>query len=50
MGWRVIIIWECALKGKEKLCLEDIGRTIGAWLATEEKTMVIRGRENSVLV
>jgi len=47
LGWRVMIIWECALKGKEKLDLDDIGKNIVTWLASDRQTMIIRGKGKS---
>lgn len=32
-GWRVLTIWECSLKGKEKLGLEAVVAKIVDWLA-----------------
>lgn len=31
-GWRVLIIWECALKGKNKLHDEDCFKQISDWI------------------
>jgi DNA mismatch endonuclease (patch repair protein) len=31
-GWRVLVIWECALKGRGKRPLEDVVREAAAWL------------------
>ena len=32
MGWRVLVVWECALKGKEKLPLERVFGYIEEWV------------------
>lgn len=32
MGWRILIIWECALKGKERRSTADISSKIGDWI------------------
>jgi DNA mismatch endonuclease (patch repair protein) len=31
-GWRVLIVWECALKGKRKLSLDDLTARASSWL------------------
>jgi DNA mismatch endonuclease (patch repair protein) len=43
-GWRVLVVWECALKGKRRWQFDQlIGRVIG-WLKYLEPTLVIQGR------
>lgn len=32
-GWRVLVIWECALKGKGRRDPDDVLEPIGDWLA-----------------
>ena len=44
-GWRVLIIWECALKGKSK---HDPGRLLkraSSWLRSGKEKMDMRGHE-----
>ena len=38
-GWRVLVIWECALIGKNALKLDDVVMQINSWLrvASEEE-------------
>ncbi|MEO9131344.1 MAG: DNA mismatch endonuclease Vsr [Sphingomonas sp.] len=43
-GWRVGVIWECALKGRTKLLLDDVVNTCAEWLRSETKMLEIRGR------
>lgn len=31
-GWRVLVIWECALKGKYRLDLNDVLNRAAAWI------------------
>lgn len=33
-GWRVLTIWECALKGKYRRPLTDIGDEVASWILT----------------
>ena len=34
-GWRVIIVWECALKGKTSLPISTVVETIKTWLHSD---------------
>jgi DNA mismatch endonuclease (patch repair protein) len=36
MGYRVITVWECSLRGRTALPLEEVVDKIGDWLKTEE--------------
>jgi DNA mismatch endonuclease (patch repair protein) len=43
-GWRRLIVWECALKGRTRLTLERLGTLAGRWLETGRRHAEIRGR------
>ena len=43
-GWRILTIWECSLKGKEKLDLEHILKMIIEWLPSNRTELMIRGK------
>ena len=43
LGWRVLTIWECALKGKDKLDLTEVGERIECWLHNDSLSEEIRG-------
>lgn len=43
LGWRHLIVWECALVGKGRLDLPQVVRTIGEWLTSGEETGEIAG-------
>ena len=34
LGWRVLLVWECALKGKHKLPLTQVTSEISDWLCS----------------
>ncbi|WP_418502558.1 very short patch repair endonuclease [Flagellimonas sp.] len=34
--WRVLIVWECALKGKTSMPIEKIASAVDAWLHSSE--------------
>ena len=33
-GWRVLTVWECALRGKTALPIEDVAKAVLAWLGS----------------
>jgi len=43
-GWRILTIWECAIKGKTKLSLEKIVDASETWLKEGKKDKVIKGK------
>lgn len=44
-GWRVAVVWECALKGKHRLELAEVIERCEKWLCSGDDTMEIEGRE-----
>jgi len=46
-GWRVLTIWECALKGKSATEIASVLDRIAHWLQSEGKTKTIRGSTTS---
>lgn len=42
IGWRVLIIWECAIKGKHKLSHEKIQKKMSEWLETDLQHGVVK--------
>ena len=43
-GWRTLCIWECSLKGKQRLDVDEILETAANWLADGSIKDEIRGR------
>lgn len=43
-GWRVLIVWECALKGKGRLSLDKVIDSAAEWLDCGIRNKVIKGR------
>lgn len=43
-GWRVGIVWECALKGRTRLPFEAVIDDCGNWLNSNEQELEIRGK------
>ncbi len=44
-GWRVATVWECALKGPERLLGDDVIDSIATWLSSDRKETSFRGQE-----
>jgi len=42
-GWRQAVVWECALKGKTRLPLEDVIQSCTEWLKSDRLRLEIRG-------
>ncbi|WP_210257066.1 very short patch repair endonuclease [Devosia sp. MC1541] len=43
LGWRVAIVWECALKGKTRLNEANAMQTLASWVKSTEESLVIEG-------
>ncbi len=46
-GWRVLTVWECALKGKTASPVRTIARRTKAWLLSKARTGIIQGGDSS---
>lgn len=44
LGWRVGVVWECALKGRTRLPLDDVIRACAGWLRADLAGFEIRGK------
>ena len=42
-GWRQAVIWECALKGRNKRDFQDTMQQLITWIRSDRKTITIRG-------
>jgi DNA mismatch endonuclease (patch repair protein) len=43
-GWRLGVVWECALKGRTRLPFLDVLEACMAWLRSQESRLEIRGQ------
>lgn len=43
-GWRVGTVWECAMRGKGRLSMENILEACSAWLKSDASELEIRGQ------
>ena len=44
-GWRVATVWECALKGRNRLPIETVAEACAAWLESDEWELELSGAE-----
>lgn len=44
-GWRVLVVWECALKGKTRLPIGEVIERCGVWIRSDDKYNEIQGEE-----
>ena len=45
LGWRVMTVWECALKGKDKLPFEVLLYLVESWLVYSGSSMEVPARQ-----
>lgn len=43
LRWRVMTVWECALRGKQRMNPTGVSKKISHWLRSEKRTAVIAG-------
>ena len=43
IGWRVAVVWECALKGKTRMDPEDLAQRLSDWIQSDEPIITIGG-------
>lgn len=43
-GWKVLTIWECALKGRERLPIDEVVHTAANWVQFDSIDAEIKGR------
>ena len=43
LGWRILTIWECALKGKTRIPLDDVIEQAASWLCAGKSSAEITG-------
>ena len=43
-GWRVAVVWECALRGRGQVTPALLGKRLSAWLHGCRKRLTIRGK------
>jgi DNA mismatch endonuclease (patch repair protein) len=46
-GWRVMVVWECAIKGPARQPIASVLREIEAWLASPMALSIVRGNQRA---
>lgn len=46
--WRVLIIWECCIKGKRRLPIDEVIKTTVEWLQSDDGFTHVRGKDREV--
>jgi DNA mismatch endonuclease (patch repair protein) len=46
-GWRILTVWECALKGRTRLKNDEVAAEAAAWLRTGTGNMTLQGVNNA---
>ncbi len=45
-GWRILTLWECALKGRTRKPLEKVIENVSSWLESSSKSREIKGKKD----
>jgi DNA mismatch endonuclease (patch repair protein) len=45
LGWRQLNVWECAMKGSQRLTSEELQEELRSWLTGGSQKGEIRGRQ-----
>ena len=43
-GWRVAAVWECAMKGREALPIDQVASRISDWLVSGDRSLEVLGQ------
>ena len=43
IGWRTLVVWECAMRGKYRRSVDDIAEAMADWLRSDATPTEIRG-------
>lgn len=44
-GWRIAVIWECAMRGKGKMDFENMMDILTEWIESDSKKLELRGEQ-----
>ena len=47
-SWRVATVWECALMGRTRLHVDEVGESCAAWSYSDKNALEVCGREMEV--
>ena len=48
-GWRVATVWECALKGRTSVSVDEIAEECAAWLESDQNELRLSGNETRTI-
>lgn len=48
LGWRVLVVWECGLKGRRRLSEEQLVQLIGGWIRESREAFLEVGASQSI--
>jgi DNA mismatch endonuclease (patch repair protein) len=43
-GWRVLVVWECTFKGRNRLPFDKAMNAIEGWLLSDNRMLVLKGK------
>lgn len=43
LGWRVAIVWECSLRGRNRIGEDAVLDRLSTWLSSDEKSLKVEG-------
>lgn len=43
-GWRIAVVWECAVRGKQRLPQEEVIDSLSVWLSSEDRFLDLRSQ------
>lgn len=46
-GWRILEVWECAMKGKGRLPLDEVIHACADWLVSNQAVGQVKGRQGA---
>ena len=47
-NWRIGVIWECSLKGKNRLCISELINGLASWIESTSSYLEIKGVSKTV--
>ena len=47
LGWKILVIWECAVRGKHRLPLEQVASLMETWLQVGDVSLELTGMKSN---
>lgn len=45
-GWRHFVVWQCAIRGKTRIGLENVVKSFKTWITSDAHTLEVRGADD----